>query len=125
MALLKLLSNPSLRDRYFAAMGLAKLGRKEALPAIINMLRENADKDVYIRHAGVTALTDLNDWGTIQSAAKDESRSVRLAALLAMRRLARPEIAAFLHDSDPQLVLKRPGRSTICRSSRRYRSLPH
>lgn len=103
---LKLLNNASLRDRYFAAMGLAKLGRKEALPAIINMLRENADKDVYIRHAGVTALTDLDDWETIQSAAKDESRSVRLAALLAMRRLARPEIGAFLHDSDPQLVLE-------------------
>jgi quinoprotein glucose dehydrogenase len=103
---LKLLNNPNLRDRYFAAMGLAKLGRKEALPAIINMLRENADKDVYVRHAGVTALTDLDDWETIQSAAKDESRSVRLAALLAMRRLARPAIAAFLRDSDPQLVLE-------------------
>jgi quinoprotein glucose dehydrogenase len=103
---LKLLNDGSLRDRYFAAMGLAKLGRKEALPAIVNMLRENADKDVYIRHAGVTALTQINDWPTIQSAAKDESRSVRLAALLAMRRLERPEIAAFLHDSDPQLVLE-------------------
>ena len=102
----KLLNDSNLRDQYFAAMGLAKLGRKEALPAIVNMIRENADKDVYIRHAGVTALTELNDWATIQSAAKDPSRSVRLAALLAMRRLARPEIAAFLHDPDPQLVLE-------------------
>jgi quinoprotein glucose dehydrogenase len=104
--LLKLLNDSNLRDRYFAAMALAKLGRKEALPAIVNMIRENADKDVYVRHAGVTALTDLNDWATIQSAAKDESRSVRLAALLTMRRLGRPEVAGFLHDSDPQLVLE-------------------
>ncbi|HEY2586712.1 MAG TPA: HEAT repeat domain-containing protein [Tepidisphaeraceae bacterium] len=103
---LKLLNDSKLRDRYFAAMGLAKLGRKAALPAILNMLRENADKDVYVRHAGVTALVALDDWATIQSAAKDESRSVRLAALLAMRRMARPEIAAFLHDRDPQLVLE-------------------
>jgi len=103
---LKSLNDSNLRDRYFAAMGLAKLGRKEALPAILSLVRENADKDVYIRHAAVTALTDLNDWETIQSAAKDASRSVRLAALLAMRRLERPEVAAFLHDSDPQLVLE-------------------
>ena len=103
---LKMLEDSNLRDRYFAAMGLAKLGRKEALPAIVNMIRENADKDVYVRHAGVTVLTDVDDWDAIQSAAKDESRSVRLAALLAMRRLARPEVASFLHDSDPQLVLE-------------------
>ena len=105
-AFLKLLTNPNLRDRYFAAMGLAKLGRKEALGPIVTMIRENADKDVYLRHAGVTALTVLNDWITIQSAAKDESRSVRVAALLAMRRLARPEVSSFLHDSDTQLVLE-------------------
>jgi quinoprotein glucose dehydrogenase len=103
---LKLLNDSNLRDRYFAAMGLAKLGRKEALPEIVNMLRENADKDVYIRHAGVTALVSLNDWGAIESAAKDGSQSVRLAALLAMRRMGRPEIAMFLHDADPQLVLE-------------------
>jgi quinoprotein glucose dehydrogenase len=105
-ALLKLLNDSNLRDRYFAAMGLSKLGRKDALPAIVNMLRENGDKDVYIRHAGVTALVALDDWATLEKMAKDESRSVRLASLLAMRRMARPEVAGFLHDADPQLVLE-------------------
>ena len=105
-ALVKLLEDDSLRVRYFAAMGLAKLAKPEAIPGIIKMLRENADKDVYVRHAGVTALTKINNSDAIASAAKDESRSVRMAALLAMRRLARPEIAQFLHDSDPQLVLE-------------------
>lgn len=104
--LVKSLEDPSLRVRYFAAMGLAKLGRAEALPAIVKMIRENADKDVYVRHAGVTALTWLKNADAVAAAAKDESRSVRMAALLAMRRLEDPKIAMFLHDADPQLVLE-------------------
>jgi quinoprotein glucose dehydrogenase len=104
--LVKQLADPSLRVRYFATMALSTLGSPTYLPAIINEIRENADKDVYIRHAGVMALTRINDWKAIESAVTDESRSVRLAALLAMRRLGRPEIAQFLHDPDPQLVLE-------------------
>jgi quinoprotein glucose dehydrogenase len=104
--LVKLLSDSNLRVRYFAAMGLGKLARQESIPAIITMLRENADKDVYLRHAGVTALTRLNNWDAIATAAKDESRSVRMAALLAMRHMERSGIAQFLHDPDKQLVLE-------------------
>ncbi|HEY8749686.1 MAG TPA: PVC-type heme-binding CxxCH protein, partial [Tepidisphaeraceae bacterium] len=104
--LLRLTEDSNLRVRYFAAMGLAKLGRGEAIPAIVKMIRDNSDNDVYVRHAGVTALTWIKDLDAIQKLAKDESRSVRMASLLTMRRLARPEIAGFLHDSDPQLVLE-------------------
>jgi quinoprotein glucose dehydrogenase len=104
--LLKLLTDSHLRVRYFAAMGLGKLGTADAIPALITMLRENADKDVYVRHAGVDALVRLNNWDAIAGAAKDESRSVRMASLLAMRRLGRSEISQFLHDSDKQLVLE-------------------
>ena len=103
---MKQLQDPSLRVRYFAAIGLSKLNRKEALAPIVAMIRENADKDVYIRHAGVMALTAANDSTTLDAATKDNSRSVRLASLLAMRRLESPQVATFLHDSDPQLVLE-------------------
>ncbi|HXE52843.1 MAG TPA: HEAT repeat domain-containing protein, partial [Tepidisphaeraceae bacterium] len=102
----KMLQDPNLRVRYFAAMAIGKLGRPQAAGAIVDMIRQNADKDVYIRHAGLMALLGMKDWGTIESAAHDSSRSVRLASLLAMRRLQRPEIAMFLHDPDQQLVLE-------------------
>jgi quinoprotein glucose dehydrogenase len=101
-----LLNDANLRDRYFAAMGLSKLGQKQAVAPILNMVRENADKDVYIRHAGVMALAAINDAAALDAAAKDPSRSVRLASLLAMRRLENPQVAMFLHDPDPQLVLE-------------------
>ena len=104
--LVKLLTDENLRARYFAAMGLSKLGRTEAIEPVLEMIRQNGDQDVYLRHAGVTTLVSLNNSEAIEKASKDSSRSVRLAALLTMRRLASPKVAMFLHDSDPQLVLE-------------------
>jgi quinoprotein glucose dehydrogenase len=104
--LLKLLSDSSARVRFFAAMSLGKLGKREALPAVEAMLRQNADKDPYLRHAGVMALTWIGDGDALVKAAKDESSAVRMGALLAMRKLQSPEIAMFLHDRDPEIVLE-------------------
>ena len=39
-----------------------------------------------------------------------------MGVLLALRRLGDPEIARFLNDPDPRLVLEAAGRSTTCRS---------
>ena len=104
--LIKLLNDASPRTRFFAAMSLGKLGRREALPAIYAMLRENADQDPYLRHAGVMALTWIGDTDALPAAAKASSSAVRMAALLAMRRLHRDEIAVFLNDTDPAIVLE-------------------
>ena len=102
----RLLHDPSPRVRYFAAMGLGKLENPAAVGPLVQLLRENADRDVYLRHAGVWALTQIGDPATLFQAAKDTSRSVRLAALLVLRRLGFPEIVQFLNDPDPQLVLE-------------------
>ncbi len=104
--LIQRLTDPSARVRFFAAISLGKLGRSEALPAIFQMLRENADKDPYLRHAAVMALTWIADFGALSAEAKDSSSTVRMGVLLAMRRLQRGEIAMFLNDSDPALVLE-------------------
>ena len=105
-ALVKAMSDKSPRVRFFAAQSLGKLGRKDAGPAIVELIRANDDKDPYLRHAGVMALTNLNDRATIDSAAKDKSGAVRLAALLALRRLNSPDVAQFLDDDDDALVLE-------------------
>jgi quinoprotein glucose dehydrogenase len=104
--LIKLLTDSSGRVRFFAAMSLGKLGKREAIPAIESMLRENADKDPYVRHAGAMALTWIGDVDALIDAGKDGSSPVRMGALLAMRRLQRDEIAMFLHDRDPFIVLE-------------------
>ncbi len=105
-ALLKAVNDPSPRVQFFAAMGLSKLARKEAVPAIVTLLRSNADKDPYLRHAAVMALTALADNDKLAAAAKDSSASVRMGALLAMRRLKAAGIDQFLSDADPRIVLE-------------------
>jgi quinoprotein glucose dehydrogenase len=104
--LLKLLSNADPRPRYFAGIALARLGRPEALPAFLEMLRSNDNQDRYLRHAGVMGLTALADGATLKALASNSSIGVRLAAVVALRRQERPEVAAFLSDSEPAVVLE-------------------
>ncbi len=103
-SLLKSLRDDVARVRFFAATGLGKLGRREATGAVLEMLRENADADPYLRHAGVMALASLADGDALGDAAKDASAAVRMGALLALRRQQKPEVARFLADSDLKLV---------------------
>jgi quinoprotein glucose dehydrogenase len=119
--LLPLLKDANSRVRFFAAMSVGKLAQaskmtenKEkqgpvsayAARAIVDFLRANADQDPYLRHAGVMALTWINDPEVLREAARDSSAAVRLAALLVWRRLESPEVAQFLDDPDPRLVLE-------------------
>ncbi len=94
------------RVRFFAAMAAAKNGDARVIPDVLAMVRANKDADPYLRHAGVMALVGIGDKDAIKQAATDSSSSVRLASLLAMRRLEMPEIALFLNDADKQIVLE-------------------
>ncbi len=102
--LIKLTKDSDANVRFHAVMSLGKLNRLEAIPAILNVIRENNDEDPVLRHAGVMALTGLLDIPTLQIASKDESAAIRMASLLAMRRLHRDDIEVFLLDSDPKIV---------------------
>ncbi|MEA3208117.1 MAG: quinoprotein glucose dehydrogenase [Chthoniobacter sp.] len=103
-ALVKALKDENARVKFFAAQSLGKLANPNAAEPILAMLRENADQDQFIRHAGVMALLGSGNQPAIFAAAKDSSPSVRLAALLALRRQQKPEVAQLLTDSDPRLV---------------------
>lgn len=104
--LLDLLVAPAPRARFFAAQSLGKIARKEAAGPLLELLRKNADSDPWLRHSAVMALVRINDMDALMRAASDRSVSVRVGVLLAMRRLERPEIARFLKDSDPAVVLE-------------------
>lgn len=101
-----LLQDESPRVRFFASISLGKVGGSNAMPALADLLRSNADKDLYVRHAAVMGLVSANDVGALLALAGDASASVRLGVLLALRRLERPEIARFLDDARPDLVLE-------------------
>jgi quinoprotein glucose dehydrogenase len=104
--LVALLGDAEPRVRFFAAQALAHVGGKETLAPVLAMLRDNADRDTYLRHAGVMALAGVKDRAALLAAADDASPAVRRAVLLALRRRHSPEVARFLADADPSLVLE-------------------
>jgi quinoprotein glucose dehydrogenase len=98
--LIGLLSDPELRVRFFAAQALGRIGSKECVRPVLQLLRTNADQDVYLRHAAVMALVGSGDRPALLAAEKDPYPSVRLGAVVALRRLGDPRVKQFLDDAD-------------------------
>lgn len=101
-----LLADPEPRVRLFAALAVGKLGLPASIPAIVDFLRANDNGDPILRHAGVMALTWINDPPATLRFADDSSAAVRLGVLLTLRRWESPEIARYLNDGDPAIVLE-------------------
>ncbi|MGE4550502.1 MAG: HEAT repeat domain-containing protein, partial [Opitutales bacterium] len=104
--LIGLLEDKSIRVRFHAAIALGKLQGPQAVKALFAVIEENDDEDAFLRHAAVMGLV-----GSTQSSVKpliDASKvskaSVRLAAILALRRHAHSGISSFLKDDDLYLV---------------------
>ncbi|HEX9793680.1 MAG TPA: PVC-type heme-binding CxxCH protein [Planctomycetota bacterium] len=103
-ALHALLADEQPRVRYFAALALGRLGDRTAVEPLAELLRENADRDRFLRHAGVTGLAWIGDRAALLALHDDPSASVRLGAVLALRRLRDPGVAAFLADATATVV---------------------
>ncbi|MDQ2656852.1 MAG: HEAT repeat domain-containing protein, partial [Bacteroidota bacterium] len=103
-ALIPLLKDEYPRARFFAAEALGRIRHQPAVRPVIDMLRANDDEDAYLRHAGSLALARIGLVEPIVALAKDPSRGARIAAVVALRRLRNPGIAAFLNDRDEFIV---------------------
>lgn len=100
------LKDPSPRVRFFAAQSLSKLGSRRAIEPLVELLRENGDRDPYLRHAGALGLAGVQDPEALAAHARDPSTSVRMGVLLALRRMESPAVALFLEDPEPSLVVE-------------------
>ncbi|HVJ46441.1 MAG TPA: HEAT repeat domain-containing protein, partial [Luteolibacter sp.] len=100
----KLLADPSLRVRAYAANAIGKLHLTEHLDAVVAMLDENANKDVYLRQAGVIALSGMDIDQVAAKTTTHASPAVRLAAAVAFRRTSSTHAAKLLADADPTIV---------------------
>ncbi len=101
-----LAKSTSARVQFFATQSLGKLGRKEAVEPLVALIRRNQDEDALLRHAAVYAWAALGDPEGVKRFARDDSASVRMGALLVMRRLSMPELGGFLSDPDPLIVVE-------------------
>lgn len=102
--LIGLLGHPSLRVRFFAMEALGRTEEKTAVSPIIAMLREDGGEDSWLRHGGMIALGRIGDAVAMRDLAADPSRNVRLLGVVALRRMASPEVKAFLQDQDEYVV---------------------
>jgi len=96
-------SDSSPRVRFFAAMALGKTKDVQAKAPLLEALAANENHDATIRHALVTALAECADAAELSTKRSDASESVRLGALLALRRVASAEVALFVNDQKPQI----------------------
>ena len=102
-ALLPLLDDSSERVQFHAALALSKLNDERALDPAVEMIAEKGS-DPYLRHAGATVLAEVADAGFLRSLADHPSKQVRLAAVVALRRMQDPAVQAFLQDESEQVV---------------------
>ncbi|MSU35732.1 MAG: c-type cytochrome [Pedosphaera sp.] len=102
--LVRLTTDADARVRSLGVLALARLGRWEGVPAVLEMLRANADQDAVLRHAGVMALSLCAETSDLVALVNSDSEAIRLAAVVALRRQGRSEIAAFLADPSPRVV---------------------
>lgn len=103
-ALTQLLNHESDRVKFFAMQSLGKIKHQPAIEGIVDILAENNNQDVYLRHAGVLALARIDNAQIVANLAEHDSESVRLAAVVALRRMQSPLVARFLNDSNEFVV---------------------
>ncbi len=102
--LISLLEHQNERVRFFAAQALGRIEHKNAVQPLINFLATNNDEDVYLRHAGVLALSRIGEIEPIVALFESPERSLRIASVLVLRRLQNAEVALFLKDNDEYIV---------------------
>lgn len=103
-ALIPLLADEAPRARMFAAEALGRLAHGPAVEGIKALLIANDDEDAYLRHAGAIALGRIGRAEEVAAWATHPSRALRLAAVVALRRMGDPGVAAFLADEDLSIV---------------------
>jgi putative heme-binding domain-containing protein len=103
-ALIPLLQHSYPRAIFFAAQALGRIEHVAAVTPIIQMIEKNNDEDVYLRHAGVLALSRIGQIEPITALSTSNSRALRIAAVLVLRRLRNDNVAIFLQDKDEYIV---------------------
>lgn len=102
LSLASLLNDSSDRVRFEAAIAIGKLKSTRDFQAITEFLKTNNNADAYLRHAGIYALEHLAESPSqIGDLVSSESAAVRLAAVVALRRLNSDELKRFINDTDP------------------------
>ncbi|MDP2525232.1 DUF7133 domain-containing protein [Maribacter dokdonensis] len=103
-SLIALTTHQNDRVKFYAAQALGRLKHENAIEPLLAMIETNNDQDLYLRHAAVLALARIGKVEPIVALANNENRSLRIAAVLVLRKLQDPNISIFLSDKDEYIV---------------------
>jgi quinoprotein glucose dehydrogenase len=109
--LVERLADDSPRVRFFAAQSLGKLGQAGSIGPLLSLLEQNNDEDPVLRQGAIVGLVGASG-GQAQplvAEALHPSPAARLGLVVALRRLHAEEVAQFLNDADPRVVLEAAG----------------
>ncbi|MEQ8766778.1 MAG: HEAT repeat domain-containing protein [Planctomycetota bacterium] len=99
------LSDSDPHVQYFAAMTLGRIGDKDSFDLLVDWVARTGT-DRFRRHAAVVAWTRFASTSSLTRLADHPSRDVRLAAIVALRRLQSPRVQRFLEDRDVYVAIE-------------------
>ena len=100
----ELTSHQNPRIQFFAMEALGRLEHEPAIEAILQVLKNNNDQDLYLRHAGILALSRIGKVKPLVSLKNNDSKAMRTAAVVALRRMKSGAIREFLNDQDEYII---------------------
>ena len=104
--LIPLLTHKNSRVKFYAAQALGRIKDESAVNGLIRLLALNNDEDVYLRHAAVLSLSRIGVQAPIINLRSSPDRSLRIAAVLVLRRWSHPDLRYFLTDEDDYIALE-------------------
>ncbi|MDQ6477668.1 HEAT repeat domain-containing protein [Dyadobacter sp. LHD-138] len=102
--LIPLLTDKNPRVKFFGAQALGRIHDKQAVTPLLDMIKANKDEDLYLRHAAVLALSRIGEVEPMVALANNGDKSLRLAAVLVLRRLSSDKVSLFLQDKDEYIA---------------------
>jgi quinoprotein glucose dehydrogenase len=105
-ALAELLKDPAPRVRMYAAIGLARIRFAGASSALIAFAASTPADETVLRHCASMAMGSCMKPAELSGLSTHASVAVRLAAVVALRRVESGEVQRFLADSEAAIVLE-------------------
>ncbi|MCH2206375.1 MAG: c-type cytochrome [Lentisphaerales bacterium] len=99
------LNHENVRVQFFSAIALGNCKIKESADALITFAAEKSS-DPYLHHAAIMGFSGAMTPTQLAALSTHANREVRLAAIVALRKLESPAVKAFLNDSDELVLLE-------------------
>lgn len=104
--LINLLRDEHAYVQFYAAEALGKLANSKAFQPLVNLLERVEEADPHLRHAAVYALSRSAKENELVSLTSHSSKHVRIGAVVALRHMRSTQVASFLSDIEPLVVVE-------------------